>query len=132
MSKDDKLADTLGIEPLEVLPPQTTNISVNDDSDRFDMETARENLHHIIQKGSDALDEMIMIAKQSESARAFEVVSTLIKTLSETNKDLVDLAKKKKEIFSEEQQGPNTVNNNLFVGSTADLQRMLKELNDDQ
>lgn len=128
---DDKIAETLGIKPLEVLPPETKDVSSGEDNDRVDLETARENLHHIIQKGTDALDEMIMIAKQSESARAFEVVSTLIKTLADTNKDLVDLAKKKKEIFTkDDQQGPNTVNNNLFVGSTADLQKMLKELKD--
>jgi hypothetical protein len=72
-----------------------------------------------------------MLAKNSEHPRAYEVVATLIKTLADTNKDLLDTRKKKLDIDKARGASPNsdakTVNNNLFVGSTAELQKFLKD-----
>ena len=85
-----------------------------------DYEFARENLHDIIGKGSKALDELCDVANASQHPRAYEVVSTLIK-----NSNLLDIQKKKKDIEKEDDKGPNKVTNNLFVGSTADLQKIV-------
>jgi len=96
-----------------------------------DFELARKNLQELAKKGNKALDELIMLAKNSEHPRAYEVVATLIKTLADTNKDLLDTRKKKLDIDKARGASPNsdakTVNNNLFVGSTAELQKFLKD-----
>ena len=75
------------------------------------------------------IEDIVDIAKQSESPRAFEVVTNLIKTLADANKDLMELAKKNKELNKDDQKdnGPQTVNNNLFVGSSAELLKMIKD-----
>jgi transcriptional accessory protein Tex/SPT6 len=86
---------------------------------------------NILEKGNEALDGMLDVAGQSQHPRAYEVVATLIKTLADTNKDLIELAKKTKEL--EKMDGvdaPQTINNNLFVGSTVELQKLLKQSNE--
>jgi hypothetical protein len=88
---------------------------------------ARENIHDVIDKGGEALDYLLELAKQSEHPRAFEVVSQLTKTLVDANKDLLQIQKQLKELQKEERdENPQSVTNALFVGSTADLQKMLK------
>ena len=94
-----------------------------DDSDQ-DFQYARENLYNLIERGQDGLDELLEIAKASQHPRAFEVVGQMIDKLTTTNKELLNLHKTKKDITSE--SGPKTVSNNLFVGSTAELQKLLK------
>ena len=96
-----------------------------------DYKYARENIHDAIDKGSEALDYLLELAKQSEHPRAFEVVSTLTKTLVDANKDLLNIQKQIKELNKEERSDPQNVTNALFVGSTADLQKMLKGDNGD-
>jgi hypothetical protein len=73
------------------------------------------------------MENIIYVAKESESPRSYEVVGQLIKTLAETNKDLLDLAKKSKELKSEEKSGDTNITNALFVGSTAELQKLLNK-----
>ena len=99
-----------------------------DDENLTDLELARSNVQNIISLGDDAVKEMVEIAKQSESPRAFEVVSTLMKTLLDANKEFVDISSKKKLVKDEEKYGrpeTNVTNNNLIV-STADLLSMIK------
>ena len=95
-----------------------------------DYQFARENLYSVIDKGTQALDSLLELAKVSEHPRAFEVVATLSKTLMDANKDLLSIQKKVKELQKEgEDSGGSTsqnITNALFVGSTADLQKMLK------
>lgn len=93
-----------------------------------DYEYARANLYGIIEQGSDALNSLLELAKASEHPRAFEVVATLSKTLMDANKDLIDIQKKVKDLkkTDEVQEGGEVTNNNLFVGSTADLLKMIK------
>jgi hypothetical protein len=141
---NDKISELLGLRPLEEakkeeLPvvvdesPQLPSIDVSDiekDETIRDIEQARGNIKNIIEHGDDALKEMISIAKQSESPRAFEVASTLMKTLLDANKDFVEMSTKKKYAI-EEKLGPkeaaqtNITNNNLIL-STADLLKMIK------
>ena len=98
------------------------------DSDNFknDYEYSRETLFDLINKGRDALEDMIQVARESEHPRAFEVLSGLIKNVADVNDKLMDLNKKHKNINSKEKPAEQTnTTNNLFVGSTVDLQKML-------
>ena len=142
---DDKIASALGLKPLsEILDEEketSVEITVSESTSIVpviaennetiqDIEQARSNIKNIITHGDDALKEMMSLAKQSESPRAFEVASTLMKTLLDANKDFVEMSMKKKYAV-DEVNGPkeaaqtNVTNNNLIV-STADLLKMLK------
>lgn len=141
---DDAISKALGLRPLEeaqkeelpavveedeTLPAKPIDNSLADDNIN-DIEKARKNIQNIIEKGDDALDEMMDLAKQSESPRAFEVAANLMKTLLDANKDFVEMSTKKKYAI-EEKDGPreaaqtNVTNNNLIL-STADLLKMIK------
>ena len=92
-----------------------------------DYKYARENLYNIIERGSDALNELVEIAGQSQSPRAYEIVGQMIKTLTDANKDLLEVQKKVKDLKKQE-GSPKNVTNALFVGNTTELQRMLKDI----
>lgn len=99
------------------------------DSDNFktDYDYSREVLYDLIEKGRGALEDMIEVARASEHPRAFEVLSGLIKNTADVNDKLLDLNKKHKDINTKEKpQQVGQTTNNLFVGSTTDLQRMLQ------
>ena len=102
---------------------------MDSDTKDNDFEYARQTYHNILAKGSEAMEEMMEVARASEHPRAFEVLSTMMKTLADVNGNLLDLHKKKKDMKKQDQKGAlptgGTTNNNLFVGSTADLQRFL-------
>ena len=95
-----------------------------------DIELAKANIENIINLGDDAVREMTEIAKQSESPRAFEVVSTLMKTLLDANKDYVEMSTKKRYAKEEDQQGKTEVTNNNLIVSTSDLLKMIKGENE--
>ena len=119
-----KLNEVLDIDStMEIMKPIPQNDEEEIDTE---YEYTKQNLHHIIDRGTDALEEMIIIAKQSEQPRAFEVVSGLIKNLTDANKDLLELKNKQKTLKGEKATSKN-VTNALFVGSTAELQKMLKD-----
>lgn len=130
----DSLNDIFDVDG-ELIEPPSQQIIKNENKPvpedlSADFKVARENIHDIISKGSSALDYMLEVAKASEHPRAFEVVSQLTKTLIDANKDLLDIQKKMKELTQqEEQKNPTNVTNALFVGSTADLQKLLKNGN---
>ena len=98
----------------------------------IDYKYARENLYNIIEKGQESLNTLVDVAQQSQHPRAFEVVSQLVKTLSDTNKDLLELQRKIKVINKDIQEGPKTVNNSLYVGNTADLQKFINKRKDSE
>ena len=120
MTFNSKFSEVLDIDPpnQEVLEPSINN-EVEDDYDY-----ARKNLRDLIDSGMSDLNTVMDIARQSESPRAFEVATNLLKTLTDTNKDLLELAKKKKDLTQEKET--KNVTNALFVGSTADLQKMIQ------
>lgn len=99
------------------------------DSDNVDndFEFARRTYYDLIVKGSEALEEMMEVARATEHPRAFEVLSGMMKHVADVNGNLLDLHKKKKDYHKQDKpkEIPQTTNNNLFVGSTTDLQRML-------
>ena len=126
--KLDPIAEALDLAPLEVLPPESTpevDTRVDDD-----YHYARCNIINAIDKGQEALSNLLNVASSSQHPRSYEVVATLIKTVSEANKDLLQIEKTKKDIQKEDAPQNQKVTNNLFVGSTTELQKMLKNLND--
>jgi hypothetical protein len=131
MNIDDHLDEVLGIveKPKKevVKAERIVPVITNDDSgdSETDFQYVRENLYNLIERGQDGLEEMLEIAKSSEHPRAMEVFGQLIGKLTDTNKELLNLHKTKKDI-SQETSGPKNVSNNLFVGSTAELQKFLK------
>ena len=113
--------ETVGIQK----PPRLTQ----DDIEK-DYEYTRGNLYSIIEKGQEAINGILELAQESEMPRAYEVAGQLIKSVSDATDKLMDLQKKLKDVNEEQEtKGPTTVNNALFVGSTADLQRLLKGQN---
>ena len=112
-------------EPVGIQKPPITK----DDITR-DYEYTRGNLYSIIEKGQEAIDGILELAQESEMPRAYEVAGQLIKSVSDATDKLMDLQKKLKDVEEEKaSKGPNTVNNSLFVGSTAELAKMLKSVN---
>ena len=135
MSKiDDKLNEVLGIAEIdktfenEVLPKKvSTEVLVPEDKDPdIDFETGRKNLYNLLDKGNEAIDGILNLAKEGEHPRAYEVAGQLIKTVSEVSQNLLDLQEKLKKIKDVPDKGPKNVTNALFVGSTTELQKMLK------
>lgn len=98
-----------------------------------DYDYARENMYNVIEKGTSALEDLLGVATQSQHPRAYEVLATTMKTLVDANKELVQLSKKKveEEKNNDEPQsgsGGNVTNNNLFVGTTHDLLKVLADM----
>lgn len=124
---NDKLNDVFNL-PSVTIVESSTEVSKTSPDITSDFDTVRGNLHDIIGKGSEALDELIEIAKASQHPRAFEIVGQIIKTLADANKDLMSLHKTKKDIDKDDtkSQTPSITNNSLFVGSTAELSKYLK------
>ena len=122
---NDKIAETLDLTPVE--PKEIVEVKPADDKLENDFQYARENLYNIIERGTDALNGIVDLANQSQHPRSFEVVADLVRTLSGANKDLLDIQKKMKDM-DPEKHGPKKVENNLFIGSTTDLQRMLQDV----
>ena len=92
-----------------------------------DYEYTRGNLYSIIEKGQEAINGILELAQDSEMPRAYEVAGQLIKSVSDATDKLMDLQKKLKDVNEEQvSKGPSTVNNALFVGSTAELAKLLK------
>ena len=132
MSKFDDLNDAFNVES-EVVPEKTKEIQKVEEAAssiqdvKKDYEYTRGNLYSIIEKGQEALNGILELAQESEMPRAYEVAGQLIKNVADATDKLIDLQKKLKDIEEEKQvRGPSTVNNALFVGSTAELQKLLK------
>ena len=117
------------VDPVEVKEPvgiQKPDRLTKDDIEK-DYEYTRGNLYSIIEKGQEAINGILELAQDSEMPRAYEVAGQLIKSVSDATDKLMDLQKKLKDVEEETtQKGPNTVNNALFVGSTAELAKLLK------
>lgn len=94
---------------------------------RKDYEYTRGNLYSIIEKGQEAINGILELAQETEQARAYEVAGQLIKSVSDATDKLMELQKKLKDVEEEKQKGPTNVTNALFVGSTAELQKLLKQ-----
>ena len=133
-SIDDKLNEVLNITP-EVIESseistieETKEIVVPIDKDaEVDFDTGRENLYKMLDKGNDAIDGILALAKEGEHPRAYEVAGQLIKTVADVSKDLMAMQEKLKKLKEVPNTGPTSVTNALFVGSTTELTKLLKE-----
>ena len=110
---------------------------MNDEHKDNDYDYTRETLYDLIEKGREGIEDMIEVARQSEHPRAYEVLATLIKDTAQTSEKLMDLHRKIKTIDqmmlpAPSQEGKGATTNNLFIGSTTELQRMLKDINIEQ
>ena len=109
-------------EPVGIQKPPITKDDITKD-----YEYTRGKLYSIIEKGQEAINGILELAQDSEMPRAYEVAGQLIKSVSDATDKLMDLQKKVKDVNEDApQKGPNTVNNALFVGSTAELAKLLK------
>jgi hypothetical protein len=118
------LSEVLDVEPIRSteLLPATPVTKVDDDAD-----FARENIRTLIEKGNLAVDGILHVAKESEHPRAYEVAANLIKNLSDLNKDLMEIQKRKKDLAPQSQRsGDINVDKAVFVGSTTELVKFLK------
>ena len=107
---------------------ENTELVIPQDKDPdADFETGRENLYKLLDKGNDAIDGILALAKEGEHPRAYEVAGQLIKTVADVSKDLLELQEKLKKIKDVPNTGPKSVTNALFVGSTTELQKLLKD-----
>jgi len=133
MTKEyNKLDKTFNITPevveekTEIVKPEKPARLTQDDVTK-DYEYTRGNLYSIIEKGQEAINGILELAQETEQARAYEVAGQLIKSVSDATDKLMDLQKKLKDVNEETvAKGPSTVNNALFVGSTADLAKLIK------
>ena len=130
MSKFEEIDEFLDIEPIDVPKKNQIKKIEKKDDPTLDYEYSRGNLYSLIEKGQEALDSIMEVAQEGQQPRAFEVVSQLIKNVADTTDKLVDLQQKMKDLKAEDPKGPSTVNNALFVGSTAELQKLLKNQSD--
>lgn len=131
---DDKISQALNISPLQIdtIIDRDNKIVTSDTSDTSDQidtdfEYARGNLINVIEKGQEALSGVLDVAGMSQHPRAYEVAATLIKAMSDANKDLLELQRKRKDLQQPTEGTPKNVHNNLFVGSTAELLKALKK-----
>ena len=129
--RPDPIADAMNLRPLtdaiggELIEATKEEKPTSYDND-YDL--VRQNLINLTEQGAKALKEMLSLADQSQSARAYEIVATLITNLSEVNEKILDVAQKHKTLTAPEPgSAPKTVNNNLFIGSTAELQKLIKQ-----
>ena len=136
-SKYEKLNDTFNITPTEVTVDES-DVSVGVERkkpDRLtksdverDYEYTRGNLYSIIETGQEAINGILEVAQESDMPRAYEVAGQLIKSVSDATDKLMTLQQKLKDVNEEhESKGPTNVTNALFVGSTAELQKLLKD-----
>ena len=134
MSAYDKLDDTFDIVPTNSNETSelVTELDVILDSDLEDLKKdykySRGQLYNLIKKGQQAIDGILDVASQSDHPRAYEVAFQGIKNVSELAEKLMEVQKKMKDIEEEKpSKGPSTVNNTMFVGSTAELQKFIKQ-----
>ena len=124
------LSEIFDVEPIkeEIKTEQLPVVLESADTVEADTAYARENIRNLIDTGSKAMTDLASVANQSESPRAYEVLATMMKNLSEMNKDLLALQKAKKELAPQSSESAKGVNvqNAVFVGSTTELLKMIK------
>lgn len=132
---NEKISEIFDVDPVEINDEtqlKKNEVLVVDTRNPVETDTdlARENIKELIEKGHNAVDELAVIARDSQHPRAYEVMATLIKNMSDLNKDLLELQKRKKDLLvtsDNKSTGDVNVDKALFVGSTAELMKLLKQ-----
>ena len=131
MNPFDGLDKTFGTEPSELkkhVEKVKPSLKKSETPDvQQDYEISRAQLHNLLMKGQEAVDGILDVARASDHPRAYEVAGQLIKSVGDVADKLIDLQGKMKDLDKEEKRGPTNVTNAMFVGSTSDLQKMLKK-----
>ena len=129
MSTFNGLNKVFGDEPSELQKHVEKSKALRTDRDdvKQDYEVSRAQLHSLVMKGQEAVDGILDVARASDHPRAYEVAGQLIKNVGDVADKLIDLQGKMKELDKEDKKGPTNVTNAMFVGSTADLQKLLKK-----
>ena len=129
MSKFDEIDEFLDIEPVDNPKENKIEKVEKKEDSTLDYEYSRGNLYSLIEKGQEALNGILEVAQGSDHPRAYEVAGQLIKSVADTTDKLIDLQKKMVELEKPTGSSPKTVNNSVFIGSTADLQKIIKQGN---
>ena len=133
---DNAISDALGVtrdikqeivDPKPIIPRPTEGLEDID----TDYKYSRENFYNLIERGQDAITGILDLAKESEHPRTYEVAGQLIKTVSEVIERLADLQQKMQQLKEVPDKGPKNVTNALFIGSTKELQSLLKDKSND-
>ena len=128
-SIDKALNTSSAIDVTPKSKPQKVE-STKDDVKK-DYDYTRANLYSLVEKGQEAVNGILELAQESDSARAYEVAATTIKAVADTTDKLIDLQQKMKDLEKDPNKGPTNVTNALFVGSTAELSKLIKNQNKD-
>lgn len=130
---NENLSDIFDVEPIEdyQLKPATKAMAIVESSPinvvDSDTEFARNNIKGLIEKGNQAIDDLLLVANQSEHPRAYEVAAGLIKNLADLNKDLLEIQKRKRDLQPKEEQNKSVnIDKAVFVGSTAELIKLVR------
>ncbi|MDP6771083.1 MAG: hypothetical protein QF704_10340 [Anaerolineales bacterium] len=133
---DEAISDALGIQQdikQEIIDPKPlperalTTLDARSDEVDIDYKYSRENFYNLIERGQDAITGILDLAKEQEHPRTYEVAGQLIKTVSEVTERLADLQEKMQKLKEVPDKGPTNVTNALFIGSTKELQALIKE-----
>ena len=124
--KQDKLSKALGLEPFNI--KKQIDVVVNNATS--DVDQAKQNIKEIILKGKTSFDDLLDVARMSEHPRAYEVAANFLKALVDANRELVDINIKQQEI--KQVQDNRQVHNHMYIGSTADLLKMMKSTADNE
>lgn len=124
LSKALDIAEEIVDEVKQPIVPRPVQKDEDQDAD-IDYKYQRENLYNLIEKGQDAIEGILDVAKEAEHPRAYEVAGNLIKNVADITDKLIDLQGKMKKLKEDDIKSNKTVNNNLFLGSTAELQKLL-------
>lgn len=139
-TQEEKISQKLGVQfvtedsPITKVSPDVVSSELGKSIEDIDLKkdyiTVRKNLREILMSGADAIDSILTVAKESDSPRAYEVAAQLIKAVADVNKDLLEIHHKVKTIEnsgSDGQKATSITNNSIFVGSTKDLQSIVRE-----
>ena len=127
---NNNLSEIFDVEPIkstQIVEIPKNSITASDDEVDSDSALARNNIKSLLGKGETAIDSLMLVAQESEHPRAYEVLGNFIKTLSDLNKDLLDIQKKKQELKPQDIKQSINVEKAVFVGSTAELLKQIRE-----
>jgi hypothetical protein len=127
MSSYDELDKVFDVEPTEIVETKPELPQAKQGELQQDYEMTRAQLHNLVMKGQEAIDGILDVARSSDHPRAYEVAGQLIKNVADVADKLIDLQKKMKDIDEKPRSSPTTVNNTMFVGSTSELAKLLKQ-----
>ena len=120
-------ATTIPTVEYKTVKEKTTVVEQKKETNENDFEYQRQNFYQLVERGQDAIDGILDLARESEHTRTYEVAGQLIKNVADVTEKLGDLHLKMQKLKEVPDKGPKNVTNALFVGSTAELQRMLKK-----